>query len=161
MNISTRTASRRLVTMLAMLLLAVSVGHGHAEAARGWCKVDPVILVDGQLADVFVGITPDMLLKATGPIKMEILIPNGSKGYVVLTDVGFLRGYQITFKESSNLTKTRKQTQIQVRVFAPSKGSLPVTVTFAPRSLGSSLTDILFGKSVDGKSNTWVTLKTG
>jgi len=133
----------------------------QADAARGWCKADPVIMVDGQLADVFVGSSLEMLLKATGPIKMEIIIPTASTGSVVLTDAGFLRGYSITFKHSSTLTKTKSHTQVKIRVYAPATTStLPVTVTFAPRSLGSSLTDILLGTSVTGTSNQWVSLTT-
>jgi hypothetical protein len=59
------------------------------------------------------------------------------------------------------LTKTKSHTQVKIRVYAPATTStLPVTVTFAPRSLGSSLTDILFGTSVTGKSNQWVSLTT-
>lgn len=152
--------SRLLFTFLAVLVLSVSVAAPQADAARGWCKVDPVIMVDGQLADVFVGSTPEMLLQATGPIKMEILIPKGSKGSVILMDAGFLRGYDIKFIQSSKLTKTRTHTQVKVRVYAPSKTSLPVTVTFAPRTLSSSLVQILLGTSVDGVSNSWVTLTT-
>ncbi len=152
--------SRNLLTILAILVLSISISSPQADAARGWCKVDPVIMVDGQLADVFVGSTPEMLLQATGPIKMEIMIPKGSKGAVILMDLGFLRGYDIKFIQSAELKKTKTHTQIQVRVYAPSKTTLPVTVTFAPRTLNSSLTDILFGSSVDGSSNSWVTLRT-
>ena len=52
-------------------------------------------------------------------------------------------------------------TQVKVRVYAPATSSqLPVTVTFAPRSLGSSLGEILLGKSNTGTSNQWVSLTT-
>jgi hypothetical protein len=132
-----------------------------ADAARGWCKVDPVIMVDGQLADVFVGSTLEMLTSATGPIKIEIVMPSNSKGSVILMDAGFLRGYKITFVKSSSLKKTKTHTPLKINVYAPSKKSLPVTVTFAPRRLNAKLTDILFGMSVDGLSNTWVSLSTG
>jgi hypothetical protein len=118
-------------------------------------------MVDGQLADVFVGSSVQMLLKSTGPIKMEIIIPSGSSGSVILTDAGFLRGYSITFKHSSALTKTKKHTQVKVRVYAPaSTSSLPVTVTFAPRTLDSSLREILIGSSATGTANQWVSLTT-
>jgi hypothetical protein len=157
------------VTRIARLLLAAVLGFvclggltaPHAEAARGWCQADPVIIIDGQLADVFVGSSAEMLLKATGPIRLEITIPTGSKGGVVLTDLGFLRGYDIVFKYSSALTKTRSHTQVKIRVYAPAKVStLPVTVTFAPRSLNSSLTEILLGTNKTGTSNQWVSLTT-
>ena len=152
---------RLFLTALTALVFAGGVTLSETDAARGWCQVDPVIVVDGQLADVFVGSSASMLLKATGPIKMVITIPSGSSGYVLLTDLGFLRGYDITFKQSKSLTRTSRHTQVKVSVYAPaSTSSLPVTVTFAPRSLNSSLKDILFGTSVTGSANQWVSLTT-
>jgi hypothetical protein len=154
--------SRFIGTLLAVLILSVTVGATRADAARGWCMVDPLIMVDGQMADVFVSSDPAMLLKASGPIDMVITIPTGSKGVVILTDLGFLKGYKISFKHSSALTKTKSHTQVRVSVYAPNKGArLPVKVTFAPRTLNSGPTAILFGKSASGYSNSWVTLKTG
>jgi hypothetical protein len=149
-------------SLLAALVLSMAVGNTHADAARGWCMVDPVIMVDGQLADVFVSSDPAMLLRASGPIEMVISIPTGSRGVVILTDLGFLKGYKISFKQSSALVKTRTHTPVIVSVYAPNRGDqLPVKVTFAPRTLSSGLLAILFGKSVSGLSNSWVTLKTG
>jgi hypothetical protein len=153
---------RIICTLLAVVVLSISVGGSRADAARGWCLADPLIMVDGHLADVFVSSDPAMLLKASGPIEMVITIPTGSKGVVILTDLGFLKGYKISFKHSSSLKKTRSHTQVQVSVYAPNKGAkLPVKVTFAPRTLKSGLKAILFGQSVSGYSNSWVTLKTG
>jgi hypothetical protein len=156
----TRLARAFTITLLAALV-AVTVGVQPADAARGYCRVDPVIMVDGQLADVFVTSTIEMLTSATGPISMEIVIPVGSRGSVWLTDVGFLRGYNIVFKQSSALKRTATHTQVRVRVYAPAKNSsLPVTVTFAPRTLSSSLREVLFGSSASGYANAWVTLTT-
>jgi hypothetical protein len=153
--------ARLLIATVASFILISATSAPEASAARGWCRFDPVIMVDGQLADVFVGSTLEMLLSATGPVKIEVIIPTGSKGYVVLTDLGFLKGYSIVFKQSSSLVRTSRHTQVQVRVYAPAKSStLPVTVTFAPRSLSSSLLDILIGTSVDGHANEWVSLTT-
>ena len=153
---------RLICTLLAVLVLSLAFGAPQADAARGWCMADPLIMVDGQLADVFVSSDPAMLLKASGPIEMVITIPAGSKGSVILTDLGFLRGYKISFKQSSALQKTATHTQVKVSVYATNKGArLPVKVTFAPRTLSSGLKAILFGQSVSGYSNSWVTLKTG
>jgi hypothetical protein len=153
--------ARPFLAMLIALMALAGLTAPNVDAARGWCKADPVIIVDGQLADVFVGSSASMLLKATGPIKMVITIPTNSTGSVVLTDLGFLRGYDIVFKHSSKLTKTTRHTQIKVSVYAPaSTSSLPVTVTFAPRSLNYSLTEILLGSSATGTANQWVSLTT-
>jgi hypothetical protein len=148
-------------TFAAMAAGAVLAGAGinAASAGRSWCRVDPVVIIDGQLADIFVASDLKMLLKATGPITMRISIPEGSKGWVVLTDLGFGKGYDIDFVETSDLARDGRRTPVVIDVYAPAKDSaLPVTVTFAPRTLGSSLADILFGMSAEGTANSWVTL---
>lgn len=153
---------RSLVCALALCLLTGVVAAPRADAARGWCRVDPIIMVDGQLADVYIGSSLEMLLQATGPIQLEIVLPDGSTGFVILNDVGFLHGYNVVFTHSSDLTRTTLHTQIQARVYAPAKSSdLPVTVTIAPRALfASTLAEILIGTSFDGYANSWVTLTT-
>lgn len=157
----TRFSRRTFTTLAAGAAGALIAGAGieSASAGRAWCRFDPVVMIDGQLADIFVGSTLTMLLKSSGPIKMEITIPQESKGWVVLTDLGFGRGYDIDFIKSSELRKSRRETEVIIDVYAPAKdSSLPVSVTFAPRSLGSSLTDILFGTSADGSANEWIRL---
>lgn len=152
---------RSFMCALALCIFTGAMVAPGAGAARGWCRVDPVIVVDGQLADVYIGSTLPMLLQATGPISLEITIPTTSTGSVILNDLGFLHGYTIVWKHSSTLTRTRSHTQIKVRVYAPASSStLPVTVTIAPRSLSSSLVAILVGTSIDGYANSWVALTT-
>src|SRR5215211_1590084 len=113
--------ARLLIATVASFILISATSAPEASAARGWCRFDPVIMVDGQLADVFVGSTLEMLFSATGPVKIEITIPTGSTGFVVLTDLGFLKGYSIVFNQSSSLVRSWNHTQIQVRVYAPAK----------------------------------------
>src|SRR5215217_9508544 len=126
-------------------------GINAASAGRSWCRTDPVVMIDGQLADVFVASDIAMLLKATGPVRIRIYIPQGSRGWVALTDLGFGKGYDISFVETADLVRDGRHTPVIVEVYAPSRdSSLPVTVTFAPRTLDSSLADILFGMSADG-----------
>jgi len=92
---------------------------------------------------------------------MVITIPTGSTGPVVLTDPGFLRGSGMVFNKSSTLIKTTRHTQGKISDYAAAKASsLPVTVTFAPRSLEYFLTEILLGLSVTGSANQWGSLTT-
>jgi hypothetical protein len=157
----TRFSRRKFTTFAAGAAGALIAGAGieSATAGRAWCRFDPVVMIDGQVADMFVGSTLTMLLNSTGPIKMKITIPNESKGLVVLMDLGFGRGYDIEFIKSGDLTKSRRETEVMIDVYAPARdSSLPVSVTFAPRSLGSSLTDILFGTSAEGNANEWIRL---
>jgi hypothetical protein len=157
---SRQRISRRSFAAVAAGAMLAGAGVRVASAGRSWCRVDPVVLIDGQLADVFVASDLAMLLKSTGPIKMKISIPVGSKGWVVLTDLGFGKGYDISFVQTSTLVRSNGRTPCKVEVYAPAKdSSLPVTVNFAPRSLGSGLADILFGMSASGNANSWVTLR--
>jgi hypothetical protein len=149
-----------ITTTAVVLAMMFGVLGNQAEAARGWCLADPVVVIDGQLADIFVQSDLTMLTSATGPIKMVITIPEGSKGSVLLTDLGFLRGYSISWAYSSSLQRTRTHTQVQVKVYAPSRATLPVSVTFAPRYLSTGLIALLVGQSASGSSNSWVTLRT-
>jgi hypothetical protein len=151
--------SRRTFAAVAAGAMLAGAGVRSASAGRSWCRVDPVVLIDGQLADIFVASDLAMLLKATGPVKMKISIPADSKGWVVLTDLGFGKGYDIDWVKTSSLKRAEGRTPVKVEVYAPAKDSrLPVTVTFAPRSLGSSLKDILFGMSASGNANSWIAL---
>src|SRR4051794_20750710 len=115
--------ARLLLAVLTGTLLFTATRASEASAARGWCRTDPVIMVDGQLADVFIGSTLAMLTSATGPLQLEITIPTQATGSVVLTDLGFLKGYNIVFKHSSALTRTGNHTQLQLRVYAPATSS--------------------------------------
>jgi hypothetical protein len=153
-----RRISRRTLAGVTAGAVLAGAGVRAASAGRSWCRVDPVILIDGQFADIFVASDLAMLVKATGPVKIEISIPVGSDGWVVLTDLGFGKGYDISFVETAALARSDGQTPCQVDVYAPAKdSSLPVTVTFAPRSLGNGLADILIGMSASGYANHWVT----
>lgn len=151
---------RPAVAALAMaLVLSLLLSAQGVDAARGWCYADPVVAVDGQLADVYLASDLAMLTSASGPIQLVVEVPLASTAKVLLNDLGFGRGYAITITHSASLTKTSTHTQVRIRVYAPaSSSSLPVTVTFAPRALSAGLTAILVGASASGTANAWVTL---
>jgi hypothetical protein len=153
---------RILAALLLVLACSLTLGTSNAIAGIAWCRVDPVVVIDGQLADIYVASNLAMQLKATGPVQMVISLPPESTGKVLLTDTGFgLQGYQISFVTDDSLIRTASSNQVRVAVYAPARdGSLPVQVTVAPRSLNASLRAILFGWSADGFANSWVTLTT-
>ncbi len=142
---------------------AALVGGIPARASRRWCAVDPVVIIDGQAADIFLSSYVEMHLSTTGPAEIVVTIPKGSMGTVVLSDAGFgLQGYAISFVNSPALTRKGDHTPVRVAVKVPARdGSLPVRVTFAPRTTDSSVSDILFGTSAEGLANRWVKLSTG
>jgi len=156
-----RLNRRKFATIAAGLAGALVAGAGieSVSAGRSWCRFDPVISVDGQLADIFVGSYVEMLLSATGPVKINVLIPTTSSGSVILMDAGFGHGYDIRFIKTTKLTRTSRRTPVIIEAYAPAKDStLPFSVTFAPRTLGSSLSDILIGMTKNGYANRWLRL---
>jgi hypothetical protein len=151
---------RQIAAVALILTLLLGVTAQGAAAGRGWCRADPVIVVDGQAADVFISSDLKMLFSATGPIQMVVEIPNGSKGSLILNDFGYGYGYRISFVQASDLVRGG-HTQVRIRAYAPAHdSSLPVSIIFAPRSLGLGLLPVLFGVSADGAANSWVTLTT-
>lgn len=146
----------RVVSTLAVALavLGLVLTGSSAQAGKGWCRVDPVVIIDGQIADIFVGSTLSALLTTTGPIKMIVTVPPGTKTTKLISDLGFGRGYDFRFAESSDLVATEDGIPVRVDVYVPAtKDSLPVSVYFAPRLLG-----ILWPASIDGYANDWISL---
>jgi hypothetical protein len=126
-----------------------------AEAARGWCRTDPLILIDGELADIFCTAPLSMLLNATGPTEYVVTLPRGVEGKLLLAGPGFLKGETLEFKHSAKLEKTKSGIEIRVAVRVPAKEDLPIGVEFAPRILG-----ILNPDRAEGFANSWVSLRT-
>ena len=145
-----------MVTTIALTLavLGLVLTGSPAQAGKGWCRVDPIVIIDGEIADVFVGSTLSALLTTTGPIRMVVTVPPGTQATKLISDLGFGRGYDFRFAESSDLVATEDGIPVRVDVYVPATDdSLPVSVYFAPRLLG-----ILWPASVDGYANSWVSL---
>ena len=149
----------RLPSALLAALLAVTVLVQGTDAQRAWCKTDPIVVIDGATADVFVsaplGSMVQALLTVTGPNQIVVTVPQGVNAWLLLTDVGFGRGNVLTFAQSSDLHETAGGIEVRVQVFVPATGSFPVRVEFAPRLLG-----LLWPASAEGTTNSWITLTT-
>ncbi len=125
--------SRRQVLMTSAALAGGIAGTTRsAEAARGWCRTDPLILIDGELADIFCTAPLSMLLNATGPTEYVVTLPRGVEGKLLLAGPGFLKGETLEFKHSAKLEKTKSGIEIKVAVKVPAKEDLPIGVEFAP-----------------------------
>jgi hypothetical protein len=155
-----RTLTRRaaLAGFPAALAALAATARG-AEARRAWCRTDPIVVIGGALADVFVsaplGSLVQAVLSVTGPNEIVVTVPQGVNAWLLLSDLGFGRGNTVSFAQSADLQQTDSGIQVRVEVFVPAKTSFPVRVDFAPRLLG-----ILNPVSVEGSSNTWITLTT-
>ena len=143
-----------LAAAIALATLGMLVSAPSASAGNGWCRVDPIVIIDGQIADIFVGSTLSALLSTTGPIEIVVTVPPGTRTTHVISDLGFGRGYDFSFVESSDLVETADGVSVDVAVYVPARtNTLPVSVFFAPRLLG-----ILWPASADGYANRWVSV---
>jgi hypothetical protein len=96
-------------------------------------------------------------LQVTGPTKVVVSVPVGVDAELILTDLGFGRGWDVTIEESRRLRNHRIHgTEVMVSVYVPARpDKMAIQVEYAPRIVG-----ILNPASVEGTSNSWVHLKT-
>lgn len=153
----TRRTALRFVCGAALAAVAAGRLAAPAGAARTWCKTDPVVKIDGKVADIWLGSYSDLHAAATGPAEIQIGVPVGVPAELLATDPGFGQlGYVVSFYEDANLKKDKSKVQVRIAVFVPSSdGTLPLTVDFAPRSSG------LAPASASGYANSWVVVESG
>jgi hypothetical protein len=154
---SVRRIARGRLLLLSLAILAVLFGPlaQQADASKAWCRTDPIVVIDGHLTDVFVAGPLKALLVATGPTEIVVTVPTGVDAWLLLPDLGFGRGVNVSFEESSTLTTSRKGVQIEVAVFVPASEDIPIRVEVASRVLA-----ILWPASAEGAANQWLTVST-
>ena len=150
---------RRFVQVLGGLTLAaVPAGRfaGDAAAGRGWCRVDPVVRINGRIADIRLSSDRRLLETALGPAEIVVRLPVGMASELLAVDRGFGgHGYIVTFVPDVALPSSNGRFSVGVDVYVPSSdGSLPLVVNFAPRSSG------LEADRAQGLVNTyWISLQ--
>jgi hypothetical protein len=93
-------AMRRSALVGVILLLALALNVQVTEAGRLWCKADPIVMLDGRILSVNVSIPIEYVLLVDGPVRIEITTPPSVDRYLILNDLGYLRGSIVTFKDS-------------------------------------------------------------
>jgi len=139
--------------MVSMLVFALAVPS--ASAGIGYCKVDPVLVIDGRVADIFVGVPFSDLGKVTGPTEYVVSTPVGVDGDLALTALGFGHGEIVYYEETPSLNVTSEGIEVRIKVRVPaSSDAMPVLVEFAPRIVG-----ILNPTVAEGNANEWISLR--
>jgi hypothetical protein len=128
-----------------------------ALAGTAWCRSDPILVIDNTLTQVFVSGPLTAPLRVTGPTEVIVTVPTGVRADLILTDLGFGRGWDVTIKESSSLRHNHRihGTEVLVSVYVPARTDMPIRLETSTRLLG-----ILSPASVEGTANSWVHLKT-
>jgi hypothetical protein len=148
---------QRAALLRALVLAGLALASAaDAAAIRNWCRTDPVVSVDGELADVFIAAPVEAPLLVTGPNEVVVAVPEGVRAEVILNDLGFGRGTETTVEASRQLRVTERGVEVRVEVYVPARDDgMPVRVEFAPRVVG-----ILWPASAEGTANEWVALET-
>lgn len=151
----TRRRGRVGLSTFVMVILALAIATQGAAAGREWCRTDPVLLIDETLVDITVSGPLTAPLQVTGPTKITLLVPSGVNADVLISDLGFGYGYEITIKEVKRLRQTIDHTEIEVQVYVPANNdSMEILVETAPDLLG-----LIAPESVEGTANSWVKMK--
>ncbi len=146
-----------LVTPALVLVALLLVLATHPAAAGvGWCRTDPVVVIDGRVADVFVSVPLDALSRVTGPTEIVITVPVGVTNTWAVPGPGFGYGEVVTFDQSPALSETAEGVEILVKVYLPATDDeMPVLVEFAPHVIG-----VLAPDGAEKTANTWIRLRT-
>ena len=149
-----RFVGRFVVVPFALALLLALSTAAPASASVGWCKSDPVVVVNLTLADVFTSAQFSDLDKVTGATQIVVVVPSGVIVVLATPGPGFGYGEFVTFQTSPDLKATLLHVDVVVKVFVPSTdNAMPIRVYFAPRILG-----LLWPMSTEGNANSWITL---
>jgi hypothetical protein len=151
-----RTGRRLAFPVVVLVALAFALTAQAAAAGRGWCRTDPVVTIDGTIVDIFAAAPAKALLLVTGPNRFVVTVPVGVETRLIAEDLGFGRGVETTFAESSELRVTEAGIEVRVALYVPATdGTMPVRLEVAPRLLG-----LLRPASAEGTANAWVSLTT-
>lgn len=146
-----RWVFRPLVIAIVTLGLAVPT----ANAGIGWCRTDPVVVIDGQIADIFVSARFDDLSKVTGPTEFVVGTPVGIDGQLAIATAGFGYGEKVTFEEFPSLQVTAEGIELRIKVRVPARSdAMPIRVEFAPHLVG-----VLAPVEAEGHANEWIVLR--
>lgn len=146
---------KRLVAGLLLVVLALVLSAAPASAGKGWCRTDPVFVIDNRLVSVLVAGQLTALLHVTGPTQVVLTVPEGVAAQHLLSDLGFLRGVIVSIQRSADLAATSDSVAVHVAVFVPARANIPIWV-----DVGVGVIGILRPESVQGTANTWITLET-
>ena len=152
-----RSPRRHPLLPLLLAALAFVLIAPNASAFRQWCRTDPIVRIDGQIAHVLVSVPREARDLTTGPIELVIAVPAGVDAELIAANMGFGYGYVVTFVPSDALATGPAGTAVEVSAVVPTlDGTIPVLVEFVPNGNGP-----LAAGAVRGLANAWVVLRSG
>ena len=149
------TRRRSVYGVLAFSILALALTVSSADANYRWCRTDPVVVIDGRLADIFVSARFDDLEKVKGPTEIVVSTPVGVDAALAIATAGFGYGEKVRFAESESLEVTPEGIELRIKVRVPARDdAMPIRVEFAPHVVG-----VLQPVEAKGHANEWISLR--
>jgi len=125
-NIEMISLTRRAFMAAIMAIVLVLGGARVGSAELEWCRVDPVVKIDGVTYNIILASPTAILESATGPSEVVITVPAGTSYEIVSTDPGFGYGETVQFVEARGKRISAGSFDVAVRV--PASEKLPVLV---------------------------------
>ncbi len=137
----------------ALVIIVAALTMPSATAGVAWCRSDPIVVIDDQVADLFVDIRFDDLPSIKGRTEIVIFTPVDVTTRLATPGIGHGHGENVRFEESASLEKTEKGIEVRIGVYVPAHDRIRVRVHFAPNVVG-----VLKPASARGEANEWITL---
>lgn len=125
--------------LLAMLLIVIAIAPAGAWGVT-WCRVDPVVRLNGTEVSILVAVPEEYKQYVNGPIDVVIRTPAEVTRELIMTDAGFNgHGETVAFRDTDGTVNSIGRFDIVVRVRVPidyaamgSDEDVPVEVTINP-----------------------------
>lgn len=121
--------------VLGLLALLLTVQVHSAAAGLTWCRVDPIVTLNGTSVQILVAIPDEDQALVDGPITVTVKTPRAVVQELVFTDAGF-NGYgeQVRFGDLWGRIASDGSFPIQIQVTVPAGGrrDLPMRVELVP-----------------------------
>ncbi|MGI8476274.1 MAG: hypothetical protein ACR2OO_07900 [Thermomicrobiales bacterium] len=103
-----------------------------SSAALRWCRLDPVFLIDGMVASVYVSSRQGSNVASTGPIQLIFAAPEQVSVELLSSDEGFGYGYDVQIVADPKLKSDDKQMDLAITVTVPTDLENLIRVEFVP-----------------------------
>lgn len=128
----------------------------RADAGLAWCARDPVVSLNGKPVQIIVAIPEDYLPMVTGPIYVDVALPDGVTGELLSTDEGFLGyGEVVTFSQMQETVNANGLTVAKFSISVPigDLTDVPMLVTIIPEGQPA-----MYSRGVNGGRSTVVAI---
>ncbi len=125
---------RRLFLCLSLAILATMLIASPASAGRRWCARDPIVILNGNVVQVWIAIPDASVQLVNGPVEVKFETPKGINRLITLTDDGFNgHGEVVSFSDNvSGIVDKRGEFPVRIRVSVPTDTAQATLLDMSP-----------------------------